>query len=249
VKAWNAGAGYLPAGGSGKHTHLNGGQGLVNANAPADAGTVFETGWIGSDDTQIQPTDANLTVDSNSTWTAAVGSATAEKLPINTVDWWEAYAFCIWDGGFLPSDAEWEYVAAHGSEEREYPWGSTDPGTANAYAVYGCNYGGGAGTCSAGTVNIAPVGSATSGAGYWGQLDMAGEVLEWNLDFFAPYVNPCTDCSNLVQPASVSKSNNGRIVRGGDYISTSLTLMEPEVRSSNGEGRDESRGFRCARTP
>src|SRR5580693_3178198 len=39
-----------------------------------------------------------------STWTEAAG--TQENLPINCVNWYEAYAFCIWDGGgFLPSEA------------------------------------------------------------------------------------------------------------------------------------------------
>jgi formylglycine-generating enzyme required for sulfatase activity len=37
--------------------------------------------------------------------TSSAGSK--ENLPINCVNWWESYAFCIWDGGFLPSEAEW----------------------------------------------------------------------------------------------------------------------------------------------
>jgi formylglycine-generating enzyme required for sulfatase activity len=43
-------------------------------------------------------------------------------VPINCVTWHEAYAFCIWDGGFLPTEAEWE-LAASGGEERVFPYG------------------------------------------------------------------------------------------------------------------------------
>ncbi len=108
--------------------------------------------------------------------------AAKENLPINCVTWYEAYAFCIWDGGFLPSAAEWEYAAAGGSEQREYPWGSAAPAKDSRYAIYDCDYGD-AGSC-AGIGNIAPVGTATLGAGLWLQLDLAGSVSEWNLDWF-----------------------------------------------------------------
>jgi formylglycine-generating enzyme len=36
VAAWNGGAGWLPPGSSGKHTYLNGGQGLGGRSAPSD---------------------------------------------------------------------------------------------------------------------------------------------------------------------------------------------------------------------
>ena len=57
------------------------------------------------------------------TWTDSPGPN--EDLPINCVSWYEAFAFCIWDGGRLPTEAEWEYVAAGGNENRLHPWGST----------------------------------------------------------------------------------------------------------------------------
>jgi formylglycine-generating enzyme required for sulfatase activity len=241
-------AGARPANGSGIHTHLNGGQGLANG---ASSGS-FESGWdaanwgpeIPAGPSGAEAWDSNLTdCLSSSTWTNPAG--TQENLPITCVDWYEAYAFCIWDGGFLPSEAEWEYVAAGGGQQREYPWGSTDPGASNEYAIYACYYddeGNPAGSCT-GTTNIAPVGSATLGASYWGQLDMAGEVFEWNLDWYAPYVDPCTDCAYL-------SSTTVRVIRGGNYGGEPLNLQGANRDFFEDPGdHDSVIGFRCARSP
>jgi hypothetical protein len=115
VNAWNGG-GYTPPAGSGKHTYLNSCKGLANSKRPGS----YETGWIPPDDSNVAPTNENLACSfPNDTWTNTAG--TLENLPINCVNWYEAYAFCIWDGGFLPSEAEWEYAAAGGSQQREYP--------------------------------------------------------------------------------------------------------------------------------
>jgi formylglycine-generating enzyme required for sulfatase activity len=233
----DGGTGWLPGAGSGKHAHLNAGQGLVNSDP--DSGVVYEMGWLASDDAQIAPTDSNLACDPNyATWTSAKGSH--ENLPINCVNWQEAFAFCIWDGGFLPSEAEWEYAAAGGSEEREYPWGSTPPGTENRYAIYGCYYPSGSGSCS-GVSNIAAVGTAALGAARWGHLDLAGELWEWNLDWEGWYADPCTDCAYLT-PAI------GRIERGGGF-SGSQAGLPPPLRSNDLSERFYGAGLRCARTP
>ncbi|MGA3123092.1 MAG: SUMF1/EgtB/PvdO family nonheme iron enzyme [Polyangiaceae bacterium] len=193
---------------------MNGGLGLANSGS---AGT-YETGWDATDWNTYVATgagaastwDTNLNCQATDvTWTSAAGSQ--ENLPINCVDWYEAYALCIWDGGFLPSEAEWEYVAAGGSQQLEYPWGSMDPGTTNQYAIYSGYY-------TANPTNIAPVGTATLGAGYWGQLDMAGEVFEWNLDGYATYVDPCTNCANLTTTLP-------RVLPGGYSFAPASSLL------------------------
>jgi formylglycine-generating enzyme len=232
VSAWNGGNGYTPAAGSGKHTHLNGGNGLATTFGG------FEPGWVPSDDGNVAATDGSLNVGViYATSTASPGSQ--ENLPVNNVNWYESYAFCIWDGGFLPSEAEWEYAAAGGNQQREYPWGTAAPGTANQYAIYGCNYPNGSGSCT-GVTNIAAVGTATPGAGLWGQLDLAGEVVEWNLDGYAAYA-VCADCADFTAYS--------RVLRGGDFENLASRLLPP-YRGSNGPAyRANYIGFRCARTP
>jgi formylglycine-generating enzyme required for sulfatase activity len=243
VAAWSDGSGWLPAAGSGKHTHLNGGSGL-NAT-----GGGYEQGWDAnwSSPTYLDPTSGNLACDASyETWTPT-SSGGHENLPINCVNWWESYAFCIWDGGFLPSEAEWEYAAVGGSQEREYPWGSTAPGTTCpgtgcSYAIYGCYYPSGSGSCT-GVSNVAPVGTTTTGAGVWGQLDLSGNVSEWDLDWYnSTYADPCTDCADLTAESS-------RALRGGAFNGTTSDLLPPPRDTTPPTVRSAYIGLRCARTP
>jgi formylglycine-generating enzyme required for sulfatase activity len=237
--------GAPPVDGSGKHAYLNGGSGLTNSGS----GGGFEGGWDAADWNTNIPTGPSAV----STWNANLGGLYAtwpggnDNRPINYMGWYAAYAFCIWDGGFLPSETEWEYAAAGGSQQREYPWGSTAPGTGSQYAIYGCYYNG-TGNCT-GVTNIAPVGTATLGVGVWGQLDLAGNLAEWNLDYSAaapvPYVDPCTDCANLA-------TNTFRIIRGGEYLSDTQTtthLILAATRFNDFPNTTNIGGIRCARAP
>jgi sulfatase modifying factor 1 len=240
----DGGAGWLPAAGSGKHTHLNNGKGLLSTG-----GVYYEPGWDASDDGNIAPTNSNLACEAPFyTWTPS--ASTQENLPINCITWQEAYAFCIWDGGFLPSEAEWEYAAAGGSQQRQYPWGSTAPGRANQYAIYGaqqpssfCYYPTGMLASCTGVSNIAPVGTAALGAGLFGQLDLAGDLWQWNLDAYGPYT-PCTDCVNLA-----GNSSSGEVIRGGAFFYDASRLLPPYRNFTSPSNRVSIVGFRCARTP
>jgi sulfatase modifying factor 1 len=237
-------AGWVPDPGSGKHTHLNGGQGLLNSGP----GGGYEPGWNVSDNSNldIQTTSTLTSCGAYGSWTPAPGAN--ENRPINCVNWWVSYAFCIWDGGaFLPSEAEWEYAAAGGSQQREYPWGSTAPGTSSQYAIYACLYPSGASTC-VDVSNIAPVGTAASGGGLFGQLDLVGNVWQWTLDWHDAFASPCIDCAALTQ-------DSYRVYRGDNAWDSSNTadFLFPAERNYGmpyGPTTNSTDiGVRCARTP
>lgn len=226
-----SGGGSLPGAGSGKHTHLNGGQGL------AATGGGYETGWDATWNSQIATTasgwNSNL---GGGTWTASAGSN--ENLPITEIDWYEAYAFCIWDGGFLPSEAEWNYAAAGGSDQRAYPWSPAYPPGSTSISCTDANYSG----CPAGAANA--VGSESpAGDGKWGQSDLAGNAWEWNLDWYASsYNTPCTDCANLTAASS-------RVDRGGGFGDATTALLASYRGNIAPTDRYVNVGARCARTP
>ena len=129
--------------------------------------------------------------------------------------------------------------------------GPACPGAGCAYAVYDCQYPSGIGApCPGAQLQyIAPVGYADAGAALFGQLDMAGEVWEWTLDWYqSSYVDPCSDCANL-------SSASQRDLRGGGYYAYSGSLLSsfrasgPNRSPLDPTTRNAGSGFRCARAP
>jgi sulfatase modifying factor 1 len=179
------------------------------------------------------------------TWTDRPGPN--ETRPINCVTWFEAMAFCAWDGGYLPTEAEWNFAAAGGDEQRAYPW-STPPGALapldSAHASYSDNVGcTGDGDPVCTLMDLTPVGSKPAGDGRWGQSDLAGNVYEWALDVSSKtYITPCTDCANLngVSP---------RTIRGGAFVTVDLGLRTGPSIAAASTKRDIAGGLRCARNP
>lgn len=134
------------------------------------------------------------------TWTDEAGAH--EELPINCVSWYLAFAFCAWDGGRLPTEAEWNYAAAGAAKQRDYPWGS---GIAQTVGVqFNCE-------TTLGMCLLRVGATSPASDGLYGQADLGGNLAEWTLDFHGDFLVPCDDCALL------KDAGNGREVRGGDF--------------------------------
>jgi formylglycine-generating enzyme required for sulfatase activity len=174
-----------------------------------------------------------------------------DQRPMNCVIWYEAFAFCVWDGGRLPTEAEREYAAAGGSENRLFPWGETLPGPNADLAVYGCYWASGGSCYYIG--NIPQVGSRPAGNGRWGHADLAGSMAEWTVDFFdaAWYSNAAasgTDVANVT--SSMASASSPRVIRDTAFSGPAVALRSAYRNGSNPSGsRSYGQGLRCARTP
>ena len=131
--------------------------------------------------------------------------------PATPITWYEAKAFCQWLSKKeslnyrLPTEAEWEYAARGGLDQKLYPWGNED----------------GLGRANAWNQATMPVGSFPPNG--YNLYDMAGNAWEWVNDAFgknyykiSPELNPRgpikTD-ADWIQKSGT----DWRIVRGGYF--------------------------------
>jgi len=175
-----------------------------------------------------------------------------EQHPINGVDWSQAQGYCEWIGGDLPTEAQWEKSARGGCElflgkecksaEPKYPWGNSAP-SCGKQAVFD-DLGTGQ-TCGGPyTTSVGGAGSA-QGQSPYGAYDVAGNVWEWNLDwwdnlFYGKTGAAQKDAVNLVGASY-------HVIRGGGFDASAA-----DVRSGNRSSHDPTNvgisiGMRCAR--
>jgi formylglycine-generating enzyme required for sulfatase activity len=201
-----------------------------------------------SADTQVLIHDIKCS--SDQTWTDLPASSADENRPINCLTWYEAMAFCIWDGGYLPSEAEWNYAAMGGGDQRAYPWsvpaGSLmiDPTYTSFSPDGGANCSGdGMPGCS--VTDMIPVGTLPRGNGRWGHSDLAGNVYQWVFDWSTVYGTACDGgCPDSAAPSGTDPL---RAMRGGAFVYGADKLRGGARSNSAPWKRNYIIGTRCAR--
>jgi formylglycine-generating enzyme required for sulfatase activity len=234
-------------------TFVQAGFGTQAKPPAAGSGAVNGTpnsGWSAGDNSNLEANGAALAAGLKcsapyQTWTDVPSSN--ESRPINCVTWLEAFAFCVWDGARLPTEAEWNYAAAGGSDQRVYPW--SEPASATTISDTNASYwvdptkqcyGDGASGCA--LSDLVTVGTKPAGRGRWGHADLGGNVWEWTRDTFDnPYSS--TTCSNCVD---VSKGEM-KVIRGGSFYGTTSTLLASGRSQATATTRYYTVGIRCAR--
>jgi formylglycine-generating enzyme required for sulfatase activity len=187
---------------------------------------------------QIEVTNAQYALcvaDGKCEESAYAGDATynGDDYPVVGVSRQDALNYCIWAGGRLPTEAEWEYTA-RGPDGYIYPWG-------NHFDCAGGNFGDAHTACNDGYDLTAPVGQFRGGASWCGALDMAGNVWEWVHDWYDDTYYGASPSQNPTGPATGSDG----VLRGGSCYNTQTDVRATKRYPYPPHDRNNLVGFRC----
>ncbi len=160
-------------------------------------------------------------------------------LPVDSITWHEAAAYCKKSGHRLPTEAEWEYAARSGSTTHFY-WGNTVRGKEGNFCDKNCDLNVRVASVDDGFAVTAPGGKFPANA--FGLHDMAGNLAEWTADWLGEsyYRN-----SPKKDPTGPHKTR-AKVARGGAWNTSAGFLRSANRSSYELELRNPGLGFRCA---